>query len=297
MGTVCLTHRDCADGMMSAWVVRQRFPDAEVLFCDYHDALPDIPLGSDVIITDFSYAGNELLKFIVSPQVKSLLLLDHHPRSKEIVDNVLNGLAILQNLGLFNKPVGLYYDASKSGALMAWMHFFPDKAVPEPVAFVSDRDLWQFKLPKTKDFMAGLLSYPLDLNVWSNLLCQSSVVEVMLAIAPHAVRIQQAAVGWAIEHTLRTIEITGLVTLDDNGIQVYEAPLINCAHGVTSDACALLAKDHLFAMAYYDTTTHRKFSLRSNGFDCQLIANFYCGGGHAKAAGFAVPRNHPLATI
>jgi len=32
-----------------------------------------------------------------------------------------------------------------------------------------------------------------------------------------------------------------------------------------------------------------------DGIDVSAIAKIYGGGGHTKAAGFAVPRDHPLA--
>jgi nanoRNase/pAp phosphatase (c-di-AMP/oligoRNAs hydrolase) len=54
----------------------------------------------------------------------------------------------------------------------------------------------------------------------------------------------------------------------------------------------------MFGGTYYDTATHREFSLRSLGdFDVSEIAKEFGGGGHKNAAGFKVPRSHPFASL
>lgn len=69
---------------------------------------------------------------------------------------------------------------------------------------------------------------------------------------------------------------------------------------LSSDAghlLALKAGGFTFGACYWDTPTHRIFSLRScpEGMDVSEIAKGYGGGGHKHAAGFKVPRDHQLA--
>ena len=58
-----------------------------------------------------------------------------------------------------------------------------------------------------------------------------------------------------------------------------------------------MAQGEPFAACYWDTEGARVFSLRSadDGLDVSEIAKQYGGGGHVRAAGFSVPRNHELA--
>ena len=78
----------------------------------------------------------------------------------------------------------------------------------------------------------------------------------------------------------------------------HDVPTASLPYTLTSDAGHLMAQGEPFAACYWDTDEHRCFSLRAtdDGMDVSEIAAQYGGGGHAKAAGFKVPRSHALAT-
>jgi nanoRNase/pAp phosphatase (c-di-AMP/oligoRNAs hydrolase) len=74
--------------------------------------------------------------------------------------------------------------------------------------------------------------------------------------------------------------------------------LVNAPPMYSSDIGSIIAKEKVFGGTYYDTATHREFSLRSVGdFDVSEIAKSFGGGGHKNAAGFKVPRSHPFARL
>jgi len=77
----------------------------------------------------------------------------------------------------------------------------------------------------------------------------------------------------------------------------HDVPVASLPYTLTSDAGALMAQGEPFAACYWDTTEHRNFSLRATdeGLDVADIAAQYGGGGHAKASGFRVTRDHELA--
>lgn len=81
------------------------------------------------------------------------------------------------------------------------------------------------------------------------------------------------------ESTVRRLELDGL------------------PYTLVSDAAHLMAQGQPFAACYWDTEEGRVFGLRAadDGVDVSEIAKEYGGGGHAKAAGFKVPRGHSLA--
>ncbi len=74
-------------------------------------------------------------------------------------------------------------------------------------------------------------------------------------------------------------------------------PVANLPYFFSSEAGHILAEGEPFAACYWDTPEGRTFSLRSTdgGIDVSEVATQYGGGGHAAAAGFWVPGDHPLA--
>lgn len=297
---VCLYHADCFDGAWAAWVVRRKYPSAKLIATNYHRPLPDIEPGSVVYILDFSYDWRTLAR--LAHTASQVVMLDHHARMESIVDDVIRWKEHMAELVSVNGPaiaerVGLYYKPDESGAMMAWNFFYPGVEPPRWIKYASDYDLWKFQYKETRPFMAALGTYPIDPDQYMQLTTSYGhrLPSFMLELAPHAERVQRLAEDWAIRHTLRKIDIG--YDHPAGYTFTYTVPLINCAHGVTSGALERLCEPGSFAMSYYDMEDYRKFSLRSKDFDVRPIARHYGGEGHAGAAGFTVPRNHPLAKI
>jgi nanoRNase/pAp phosphatase (c-di-AMP/oligoRNAs hydrolase) len=77
-------------------------------------------------------------------------------------------------------------------------------------------------------------------------------------------------------------EITG-----PNGT-VYTVPIVNTQTHI-SEVLHELAKEHTFAVAWWEDGKTRKYSLRvdaKTNFDGTIIARHHKGGGHAKACGW-----------
>jgi len=77
----------------------------------------------------------------------SILILDHHKTAMED----LQGFE------------GAVFDMERSGAMITWNHFFPNLEAPRLIDHIQDRDLWQFKIPRTREVQAAIFSYPYDL--------------------------------------------------------------------------------------------------------------------------------------
>ena len=58
---------------------------------------------------------------------------------------------------------------TRSGAGMAWDFFHP--MIPRPlfIDYIEDRDLWQWKLPYSREFSAGLKMIPYEFEQYANL--------------------------------------------------------------------------------------------------------------------------------
>lgn len=296
----CLAHADCADGTMAACLVQQFYRESyevEVIFVRYNEPPPTLPPNARVVIVDFSYETETMKQLIRQAGTAGVTLLDHHPRTEVIKDEVDQWLNTDPEGLQYRASSHLYYDGSASGALIVWQWLHSPNPPPALIQYVSDRDLYQFKLPDTKAAMAGLFTYPMTLEAWGVLLRQPNAVAQCLMAAPTALRIQEIRIQWTIDNTMRMIEPTVDNCLVPAGVST-PFPLVNCAHDLVSETCGRLAKEHGMAMAYWDTAEERKFSIRSAEKDIRGIARYFPGGdGHAKAAGFYVPRSHPLAQL
>ncbi|MCC4618491.1 hypothetical protein LL972_21335 [Xanthomonas campestris pv. asclepiadis] len=308
MKPLVIYHSNCADGFTAAWAVHR------ALDADFHPGVYSAPppnvTGRDVILVDFSYPRAVMLQ--LQQVARSILVLDHHKSADE--DLPANDLTAADQLTVLRLSFDMYgdlitpwrhfqacvlqdqcegvnkaivyalFDQQKSGAGIAWDFFHPGVARPALVNHVEDRDLWRFALPGTREIQAAVFSYPYKFDVWD-----------VLAYTPiDSLRGQ----GVAIERKHHK-DVKELVQVMKRRMVIgdYDVPAASIPYTLTSDAGHLMAQGEPFAACYWDTPTGRVFSLRSSddGLDVSQVARLYGGGGHAKASGFTVPRDHELA--
>lgn len=261
--TLCIYHSPCIDGIAAAWVVRQALGDrVELHPAAYGDAPPDVT-GRDVILVDFSYKRDILLRLI--DQAHSVLILDHHKTAQQdLVD--LPGKAVC------------VFDMERSGAMLAWDHFFPQRYPPLLLDHVQDRDLWRFRLPLTREITAAVFSYPATIDTFDEL--QRRPLRELEQEGIPLERKHHKDIDELLKTCTRPMTIAG-----------HSVPVANLPYTMASDAAGHLAEGMPFAATYYDTEKERVFSLRSHpsGLDVSKIAEQYGGGGHKHAAGFRVP--------
>lgn len=270
---LCIYHGNCADGFGAAWVVHKVFGYSNVEFFPgvYQNEPPDCT-SQHVIMVDFSYKHPILLKIL--QECSSLIIIDHHKTALHEIESVNNSDIVSRN------KFTVYFDLERSGAGLTWDYYFPGTPRPLLIDHIEDRDLWKFKLDRTREIQAAVFSYEYDFNVWDTLM------EMDLD--------QLFVEGVAIErkHHKDINELVN-VTRREMKIGTEIIPVANLPYTLTSDAGHLMATRHISrtAACYWDTPDGRVFSLRStdNGPDVSKIAKRYGGGGHAHAAGFRVP--------
>lgn len=259
--TLCIFHSNCADGFAAAWVVRKALGQIDFHPGIYQDPPPDVT-NKCVILTDFSYKRPVLLD--MASKAESILILDHHKSAAEdLIDLPENVVTV--------------FDMDRSGAMIAWHHFFPDVPPPRLIEHIQDRDLWRFALPGTREIQASVFSYPYDFDVWDRLM--ASDVDTLRSDGAAIERKHHKDVAELVKVTKRRMIIGG-----------FDVPVANLPYTMSSDAGHLMAQDEPFAACYWDTPDGRVFSLRSSdsGQDVSEIAKKYGGGGHRNAAGFRV---------
>lgn len=266
MPYLVIYHKNCSDGLAAALAVRKHLWDtrqmkgARFMTAQYGDE-PPTAFGYDVVIVDFSYPKDALLR--MQAESNSLVVIDHHQTAE----------AELGDLDFAT------YDNDKSGAVLAWEYFHPDKPLPKLMEYVQDRDLWRWELPFSREVSAALRSHKPFLSQWERFLDDTAIAG-LIAEGAAILRYQQQQIDIALAQELDFANIGG-----------YEVPVLNATH-LISEIGNEIAQNHPFVVLYFDVKDKRMFSLRSveGGVDVSAVAKKYGGGGHEHAAGFTVDK-------
>ena len=264
---LCIYHGNCLDGFGAAWSVRHALGDDVEFYKGLHQQPPPDVDGLDVILVDFSYKKNVLEEMLNT--AASITIIDHHISAEQDLSDLLKA-----------KRINGIFDMNKSGAMLAWEWFNPDKQAPKLIEHIQDRDLWQFKLKATNEILAALSSYPFDFEDWDKFMfCDDEELEALNRDGRAIQRKLQKEIKELIDSGVRRMTIGG-----------YDIPVLNAPSVYVSDAGNIMSAGEPFAACYWDHPGGRSFSLRSskNGVDVSEVAKQYGGGGHVKAAGFTV---------
>ena len=277
-------HGNCADGFSAAWCFWRKYRDgADYVAGVYQQSPPDVA-GRDVYLVDFSYQRAVVEQMLA--QANNVTLIDHHKTAIEDL-RPLKEREVMTNGDGMGDRFGWFCDLDRSGATLAWDYLFPDEDRPLLLGHVEDRDLWRFKLPGTREIQAFVFSHEYTFEQWDRLM-NADQVELL----------KMTAAGAAIERKHHK-DVAELVKVCQRRMVIgnYSVPVASLPYTLVSDAAHLMAQGQPFAACYWDTEEGRVFGLRAadDGVDVSEIAKEYGGGGHAKAAGFKVPRGHSLA--
>jgi oligoribonuclease NrnB/cAMP/cGMP phosphodiesterase (DHH superfamily) len=265
MKPLCIYHGNCADGFAAAWVVRKAL-NGEVDFHGgvYQNPPPDVA-GRKVILVDFSYKLHVMRD--IAAAADGLTILDHHKSAIEDLAPMVGQIGVTTD-----------FDLNRSGARIAWDWYFKPAECPKLIEHIEDRDLWRFRLPKTREIQAAVFSYPYDFEVWDKLMIAD--LDKLATEGAAIERKHHKDIAELIAVTKRSMVIGG-----------HDVQVANLPYTMSSDAGHQMGKGEPFAACYWDTPSGRVFSLRSpdDGLDVSEIAKLYGGGGHAHASGFRMP--------
>jgi oligoribonuclease NrnB/cAMP/cGMP phosphodiesterase (DHH superfamily) len=273
-------HAGCADGVAAAWCFYKEYKDAYEYYPGaYGKPFPDV-CDRDVYLVDFSYKRDEM--DAICKFASTVTLLDHHA-------SALNDVwPLCFEHSNFNME---HCREDKSGAKIAWDYVKTvskhKRVLPPVLAYIEDRDLWKFTLPHTREVMAAVFVHDFTLEAYDKLMSYR-ITKIAQLVQEGTVLLKK------FRKDLDSIHKTcnRLIHIDGHLVQMANA------NGMyASELGSIMAVGQPFSATYYDTQDARKFSLRSvaGGLDVSVIAAKFGGGGHVRAAGFSVPRDHELA--
>lgn len=290
--TLCLYHGGCNDGFAAAWAVwygrnRPKIPDRFTLVPCYfnmraHDVVnAHVPNPSemkhiDVYIVDFAFdeAG---MQYLCDCGFKSLTALDHHASSAEMFARLHTRYGARRT-----HSCKFIHDISMSGAMLAWAFAAkqPIDDAPWLIQYVQDRDLWQHKLPHSRECNAALYTMKHDMRVWDKL-ATMPIDDIVIE--------GQAILRALTQQVQRTLKHVQHVR-----IGAYVVPAVNTQMHVSevgTDLLTLYPTAPFAACWFVNGSGDVIVSLRSDNsrVDVSKIAQEHGGGGHRNAAGFSLP--------
>lgn len=142
-------HKECPDGFGAAFAAWLKFDNtATYIPFGHYDSvnISQFKKEDDVFFLDICPSREILTE--IKKKVDFLTILDHHKTNEELVKE-FNGV----------------FDLNRSGALITHDYFL-DLEEEERLFFeyISDRDLWSFKLDKSKEVNAYIMSKKYDFN-------------------------------------------------------------------------------------------------------------------------------------
>jgi oligoribonuclease NrnB/cAMP/cGMP phosphodiesterase (DHH superfamily) len=272
---LCIYHSNCSDGFGAAyafneWTLENGITDVTYLPTHYGDPIPEVT-GMHVYILDFSYDRETLLQ--MEKEAASLLVIDHHKSA----ERQLNGLEFC------------IFDMNRSGAVLTWdVLMNGNHSRPMLLDYIQDRDLWQWKLPGSREVSAALRSYPMRFDVWDDFMDYEGIKRLMD---------EGKAILRYIQQQVEEI-VTNPEAVDMEEIGGYRVPVVNTRQHISEIGNELAHRFQCpFAATYFIQNGQRYYSLRSaeTGLDVSVIAKMYGGGGHRHAAGFNIPVDASLA--
>lgn len=262
-------HADCNDGFACAHIIHNIKNFKEVLYypMNYGD---DIKLtnpqpGDSIFILDFSLPVH-VLNHLASI-VTNILLIDHHQTAHD-----------LYNGQVFPVNVELVLVKDKAACIAVWEWFHPHEPVPNFYTFIGDGDIWAFKNPLTKPFIAALNSYSKDFNNWDYIF-NNKTIEEMTVIGERILAYEQQLINFVLS-TEHRIMLPNL----------KEYMAVNCGtKTIISRVGHELAKKHGFGICYWRDKNKIIYSVRTEGEnDAAKFCEQFGGGGHKHAAGFTL---------
>lgn len=263
-----LYHGGCNDGFGGAWAAWKKFGNkAEYIAMHRNDSFK-MPVDKEIYFIDYLFPAEIIEEYIAKN--KRVTAIDHHVTMKDVA-------ALTQDPS---------FSLKNSGSVLAWKYFHPDKKVPLLLRYIEDRDLWKFKLPKSKEILAGTNfseenTYTFEgfnklVNNFERAEFRKKCIEDGKIVKSVFNGINKSIEGFAEE-----------VVLD--GERCYA---VNSPHMFASEVGNMLAKKNKkigIAIIWHWVGGAIRVSLRSRkSYDVSKIAEKFGGGGHKNAAGFIV---------
>ncbi len=272
-------HANCSDGLAAAAVVAQyldswifRYP--KFVPIAYGSPLPaEILEGGDrILFVDFCPEPEQIKQ--IAFLFTDWFVIDHHKSREWVVDKY---------------PNNCVFDMDKCGATLAWEWLydgsdnptvFGHRVLPSWVLdYVQDRDLWQWRLPSSREVSAALRDWEPNVETWQRNMFEAPIPSAELVSTGRIILRQVERYAKARAQKCYPGVIAGMPVL-----------LCNATQHMSEVAEQILESNPLGVAAVFwqDGREQLQFSFRSRPggkWTALAVASALGGGGHEHAAG------------
>lgn len=271
---LCIFHKNCLDGRASAAVVKKKEGKVEFRPLAYNTdfKLPSV-VGRKVYVVDFALPADDMRR--IAREASELIWLDHHETSVPLHAEL--------GFGTVNQE--------ECGATLTWHYCFPDQALPDVLAYVRDKDLWQWQLPDSKAIVAGLEDRFSDTDFAQ-----------MLSVDLKKMHKRGEPLVNAIRKKVKRAGSRGVPVTDPYGLRDIRALVVNDLGNVSDLGDHICLPTERGGLGYDLAIC---FTLRRDGMwihslrsgskvDCAAVALNRGGGGHPNAASYIAKVPFPV---
>ena len=263
-----LYHGGCNDGFGGAWAAWKKFGSKAEYIPMYRNETPKIPTGKEIYFIDYMFPLEVIKKYIAKN--KRVTAIDHHVSMEEAVK-------------LTQSPS---FSLDNSGSVLAWKYFHPGKKIPLLLRYIEDRDIWKFKMPKSREILSGT-------NFSNEKTYTFKGFEALVKnFEKTSFRNQCIEDGKIVRSVWDEINKKIATYAEEVMFEGFKCLAVCAPHMFSSQVGNDLVggnKKIGIAIIWYAEGGMIKVSLRSRGkFDVSKLAEKHGGGGHKHAAGFLV---------
>jgi uncharacterized protein len=268
--TVILYHGGCPDGFGSAYAAWKKFGEsADYIPVKHNGVVPEGLVGKEIYLVDFCYPQE--ITDQLQKDSASLVVLDHHEGMRQVIESVPHHV----------------YDATHSGATLAWNYFNPGVPLPTFLQYVEDADLFKMIPDEERAILRYCYTQGFRFEVWGDLIRRLEIPE------ERAKMIERGKI-YAEHFSLLAQEFADAAELVE-----FEGHI--CYLGasekmfITDVGSRLTLKRPPIALVARVGATGIRVSLRSDGsVDVSKLAQKYGGNGHPNSAAFSLAWGAPI---
>lgn len=309
MSSLVIYHAKCVDGTAAAYIASKKLPSDAIFLARpagqaYDEEILRAAERRDVFYVDISATRQQIET--VCAKARTVTVIDHHKTAREELTGFRQAPSNLK----------IFFDMERCGAVLTWyffyhsgvrqasetrtapgdsnweQHFTTPGAVEVPLwlQYIQDRDLWTWKMPKSREFSAWLYSFGSDspdVHEAFNAMRLAEICDMKSVVVDG-----EAILRTERQRVARLVERACIERITGPNSSFYDVPCVNASLLISEVGEQLNAKfpDAPFTATWFVNEKRQKvWSLRvgqSKTFDASVIAKFHGGGGHAKACGF-----------
>lgn len=292
-------HENCMDGTSSAWVTTLVNPNAKLIPSSAYKS-PDPNIYPELN----TVTCNKIVFCDVTPTKPFLDLLIWHENKIVVIDHHNDAICKLENYIKTScttteaKLFTLYTnkDNTKSGCVLTWEYFFPDKPIPWFLEYISDRDNWSFKLEYSKEINSALYEDKHITFEGLNQLLTADITDMKNSLIKRGTTLEDVRLTFIEKYA----KLALLCKYKEMYVWLYQClPEYRIDVGnylldktTTDKEGNIIIPDFSACWQYDIKSDHYWFSARSNNNKvdiCEIAKSLDTkGGGHRNASGFSI---------